>query len=630
MCGIVGVFDPADPPDADVIRAMSECLAHRGPDDDGFHLEGPVGIGHTRLSIIDLETGSQPIYNEDGSVAVVFNGEIYNYRSLRRSLKEEGHRFETDTDTEVLAHLYEEEGPDLVERLDGMYAFAIWDAQETRLVLARDPIGIKPLVTVEADGRFGFASEIPAILAGDIPHGGLDEEGLAAFFAFGYIPAPQTAFENISKLRPGEVLVLTEGGQTRSIRGIPSVAHQAPGFDTAATELRTLVGDAVEARLQSDVPLGAFLSGGIDSSVVVGAMAERAERPVRTFTVGFDEPAYDESSAARAVAAFHDTDHHEFTLTADDVREMVPEVLDRLGEPFADQSLIPTFLVSRATSGEVKVALSGDGGDELFAGYDKYRVEHLSPLYRALPSGLRSRVIEPVVDRLPATRSNRLGRVGYRAQWATSRAGEPSVPDRHFELMRLPDERMGDTYEGIDPVATGREALRRQHAALLSSQSSRDPLTRIRAVDVRYSLPNQMLSKVDLASMYNSLEVRVPLLSKDVVEHALSLPSSYHITLRERKRLLRRAFADLLPDSILSRSKQGFDMPIGAWFRGELAGEFERTVREVETGLLDTRAVLDAFEAHRRGRREHSKFLWSVYVYKRWARRLTQRGILDL
>jgi asparagine synthase (glutamine-hydrolysing) len=629
MCGIAGLFDTNSTPNVKTLERMNECVAHRGPDDNGVYTDGPVGLAHQRLSIIDLETGTQPIFNEDRSVVVIFNGEIYNHRALRDDLASSGHRFTTRTDTEVLVHAYEEHGLAFVERLEGMFAFALWDTQTERLVLARDPVGIKPLVFARSGGRTGFASELPALLASGMDHGGIDVTALECYFALGHVPAPYTAFDNVSKLNPGELVVVSEQGISRDRFHTFSPPRRAPGLGNGATELRKRVRRAVEERLQSDVPLGAFLSGGIDSSVVVGMMADLSDTPIDTFTVGFDESLFDESWAAREVADYHDTNHHEFEMSPGDVRELVPDVLARLGEPFADQSLLPSYVVAQETSRQVKVALSGDGADELFAGYDKYRAEYYSEYYRAFPSNVRSELIEPTINSLPASRGNRIATLIHQGQWVLNRSAPVAVPDRHFEWMRVPDGRAKTSFDSIDPLETSQGELHRQHDRLPAGMTERDALARIQAVDTQYSLPNQMLRKVDSASMYNSLEARAPLLDTDVVEYAMSLPTSYKITPRKRKLVFKHAFEDVLPDAILGRKKQGFDMPIGEWFKHELAAEFRSTVRSVDLGFLDDDAVLDVFREHVSGRRNHEKFLWTVYVFRRWARRMCEQGVLS-
>ncbi|ELZ21461.1 asparagine synthase (glutamine-hydrolyzing) [Natrinema limicola] len=628
MCGIAGLFSTVSPPDPAELKEMNACLSHRGPDDEGTYVDGPVGLAHKRLSIIDLGAGEQPVFNEDRSVSVIFNGEIYNYRELRQSLISAGHTFTTETDTEVLVHLYEERGASFVEHLEGMFAVALWDANSKRLLLARDPAGIKPLLMADDGHRVSFASELPAILASDLDHGGLDQTALAQYFGFGFIPAPQTAFVNISKLRPGELAIVTEDGIDCELFYEPTVTPRTPDIETAAASIRNRVASAVERRLQSDVPLGAFLSGGIDSSIVVGVLSDLLDQQVQTFTVGFEADRFDEAWAARRVADYHSTDHKEFTVTADHVRETIPEVLERIGEPFADPSLIPTYVVARETSSEVKVALSGDGADELFAGYDRYRGEFLSRYYRILPRSLRQHAIEPLVQQFPASRTTTVGEVGRLSQKFV-RGGIERPSDRHFEWMRIADDAAVETIQA-NPVREGREELAEQHELVDDWLPSdrQDDLGAMQAVDVRFTLPNQMLSKVDAASMYNSLEVRVPFLDSDVIEYALGLPTEYKMTARERKRVLKRAFDDMLPPEILSRNKQGFDMPIGEWFKNDLADEFYSTVSTLDSEIIDVSGVMSIYREHVNDSAEHGKFLWTTYVFAKWFHRMRRENVL--
>ncbi|SDM92105.1 asparagine synthase (glutamine-hydrolysing) [Halogranum gelatinilyticum] len=607
---------------------MSSCLTHRGPDDSGVYLDGSVGLAHRRLSIIDLNTGRQPIFNEDESVAVIFNGEIYNYRQLKKSLISDGHRFTTETDTEVIVHLYEENGLSFVEQLQGMFAFALWDSDRERLVLARDQIGIKPLLFSHDGDTTAFASELPALLRTEIDHGGLDESALARYFAFGFIPSPDTAFSNISKLQPGEMAVVSENGLNIESYHTLSVSPISLGMEAASSVLRTQLESAVERRLQSDVSLGAFLSGGIDSSIVVGLLSQLLDQQVKTFTVGFEEDRFNESRAARKVANYHETDHTEFTITAADVRNKIPEVIERLGEPFADQSLIPTYVVARETGQNVKVALSGDGADELFSGYDRYRGEFLSRYYRTLPSSIRQQIIEPAVSCLPASRSSTTGELGRLAQKFV-RGGVEDISARHFEWMRIPNENAAQAV--IPDVASqGKQRLAEEHNMLGTwlPDDRQDDLSAMQAVDVQYTLPNQMLNKVDTASMYNSLEVRVPFLDTSVVEYALGLPINHKMTTRTRKRVLKNAFDDILPKEVLQRNKQGFDMPVGEWFKEELQDDFRTTVSTLETDMLDINEVMDIYQAHVKDEAEHGKFLWTVYVFAIWLRRMRRNNVL--
>jgi asparagine synthase (glutamine-hydrolysing) len=629
MCGIAGVFRGVPRQKQEVLMKMNTCLTHRGPDEDGIYLDDPVGLAHKRLSIVGVDTGQQPIFNEDGSVCVIFNGEIYNYPPLRDEL-ESAHTFTTETDTEVLVHLYEEHGPSFIQRLRGMFAFALWDANAKRLLLARDRLGIKPLLLADDGDTIAFASELPALLESGLDHGGLDTHAISEYFAFGQIPAPRTVFENIRKLQPGELVIIDDSGVASEQFYTPTFERREPTFEKAVGELRSRMDAAVERRLMSDVPLGAFLSGGIDSSIVVGTMADLMDDPVRTFTVGFEQSLFDESWAAREVADYHGTDHTEFTVTPEEVRDAIPTVLDRLGEPFADQSLIPTYIVSQETSRDVKVALSGDGADELFAGYSKYRGEYYSEYYRRLPEKLRSALIAPAVNSLKASRSGRRSELVRKAQ-KFLRGDVAEVADRHFAWNRILEDDTHTAFDRIDPSRVGRKRMREEHAHAeeILPGNRRDDMSRILAVDTRFGLPNQILHKTDLASMYNSLEVRVPFLDTAVVECAMSLPSEYKITRSEQKRVLKEAFEDRLPESILERDKQGFDMPIGEWFKNELATEFRETVTGLDTDLVDTEEVLDVFEDHRTGKGEHGKFLWSVYVFARWHRRMVDAGVLS-
>ncbi|MFC6733722.1 asparagine synthase (glutamine-hydrolyzing) [Haladaptatus sp. DYSN1] len=623
MCGIAGLFTPTGPRES-VLKRMNECLVHRGPDDTGIHIDGPVGLAHRRLSIIDPEAGSQPIFNEDRTISIVFNGEIYNYKALRDSLS--GHDFETNTDTEVLVHLYEEHGPSFVQYLEGMFAFALWDSGAEKLFLARDPMGIKPLVYATDGTWLSFASELSALYESGVTLGGLDEAALKQYLVFGFVPTPKTAFENAWKIPPGTMISVSESGLDHWQFYRPSIVTNDLGFQEAASELRDRIETAVERRLMSDVPLGAFLSGGIDSSIIVGVMADMLSEPVKTFTVGFEESVFDESWAAQEVAEYHNTDHHTYTVTPDDVRSLIPSVLDRLGEPFADPSLLPTYVVARETSQEVTVALSGDGADELFAGYEKYRGEYVSGYYRALPASIRTNVIEPVVHSLPTRRNSKLGEATRKVE-KFLRAGEPDLINRHLGWLRHPD--------GIALETIGNDAIERSRGRLVEAHEEVDSwydateFQRMLAVDTRFVLPNQMLRKVDQATMYNSLEARVPFLDTAVVEFALSLPQSYKITPRTRKRVLRHAFSDVLPQKIEKRGKQGFDMPIGEWFRGPMAQEFRITICDDPTDLLEIADILSVFEEHRNGSHDHEKFLWNVYVYARWAKRMADRGLIE-
>ena len=630
MCGIAGLYSNSSPPDETALNQMNDCLVHRGPDEDGTFVDGPVGLTHRRLSIVGLDTGRQPIFNEDGSIAVIFNGEIYNYESLREDLRRQGHEFSTDTDTEVLVHLYEEQGDAFVKELDGMFAFALWDGTRERLLLARDSMGIKPLyLGVEPNGQIAFASELSTLFPVNFDLGGLNRPAIAEYFAYGYIPAPKSAFRNVSKVRPGEVVVVSDDEVDRSKFYTPKINRIEQDLDSAASNLRTRVEQAIEERLQSDVPLGAFLSGGIDSSIITGILSNARDEPVSTFSVGFHESQFDETWAAREVASYHDTDHHEYKVSPSDVREVIDEVVPTLGEPFADSSILPTYIVSQKTREEMTVALSGDGADELFSGYSKYRGEYYSKYYRVIPRSIRQNVIEPSMNRLPASRGTKAGNAIRQAQKFV-RGGEPDRAERQYQWMALATSQSSPAINYIDVPdhAVDRITDAQAEAVAMLPEGRQDDLAVMQMTDARFALPDGILAKVDRASMLNSLEVRVPFLDTDVFEFAMGLPTSQKITPTGQKVVLKRAFDDILPEKILQRGKQGFEVPIGEWFKDELKSEFTETLSESETDMIDTGFVWDLYREHVNGSRDHAHFLWAVYVFLRWHNRMRDQEIL--
>jgi asparagine synthase (glutamine-hydrolysing) len=626
MCGIAGALSPGGV-DGDALEAMNAALVHRGPDDAGVYSDGDVGLAHRRLAIVDPEGGHQPMFNEDRSVAVVFNGEIYNYQRLRERLS--GHHFESETDTEVLVHAYEEFGRSVLDVLDGMFAFALWDVERERLLLARDRMGIKPLYVADGESAVAFASELAALHEGPVDNGGLDRNGVASYFAFGYVPAPETVFQNISKLRPGERVLVEDGRLDRDLYYRPTVEAVDDDYETATTTLRAKLETAVQSRLQADVPLGAFLSGGIDSSIVVGLLADVMDEPVKTFSVGFGKGRFDERWAASTVAEYHDTDHHEYRVGPGDVRDIIPEVVGSMGQPFADASVLPTTIVSRETSAEVTVAHSGDGADELFAGYNKYRGEYYGGYYRALPKALRRSLLAPAVNRLPASRESTVGERSRQLQKFV-RGDETDTARRQFQWMAITTAGTTQCLPSVDPTTHGTERVRaaQQAASEQLPASRQDDLAVMGTTDTRFALPDGILSKVDRASMLHSLEVRVPFLDTAVVEYAAGLPTSYKITPRKRKRILKAACRDLLPEAILTRGKQGFEVPVGEWFKAELADEFVDTIERLDSETIDTRAVMAVYREHCDGRADHTNFLWSVFVYATWYQRMVETGVL--
>jgi len=616
MCGICGICAlDGGPVDSAPLEAMTDALRHRGPDSGGTLVDGPVALGIRRLSIIDLEGGDQPIGNEDGSVQVVYNGELYNYPELRDRLERVGHRFATRSDTEVLVHLYEERGPAFAAELRGMFGLALWDARARRLVLARDRFGIKPLHYRVAAGELRFASELKAL-----PRGEIDLEAVEAFLAFNSIPAPLTIWRDTRKLPAGHLLVW-EGGDPRvepfaDVRPVDADAVRTAGEAELAEELRARLRDSVRAHLLADVPVGVLLSGGIDSGALAALAAQESPGRVQTFSIGFEERSFDELADARLVARRYDTDHHELVVRPD-AATLLPELAEAFDEPFADSSALPTYLVSELAARDVKVALSGEGGDELFGGYYTYAADLLAE--RA--GGLASRA-RPLVERLPS--SSAKASFDYRAKRFVRGAGLPPLERHHAWKEIFSGDARAELLEpgarsGADPV----DLLR----ARFSTTRRAELLARLQDVDRAVYLVDDLLVKTDRASMAHSLEARVPYLDPVVAELALALPTRMKVRGLAKKRLLRRAVAPLLPRSIAHGRKRGFSIPAAAWLRGDLE-PFAREVLAPETvrrqGFFRPEAVSRLLDDHVAGREDLSRQLWGLLSFtlwhERWAR----------
>ncbi len=616
MCGICGLVEIAGgAPDRDLLERMNQTLFHRGPDSGGVHLEGRAGIAARRLSIIDLVTGDQPIANEDESVWVVQNGEIYNYRELREELAAAGHRFRTNGDTEVHVHAYEQFGPLFAERLRGMFAIAIWDTREQRLVLARDRFGIKPLYYRVAGGTLSFASELKALLQQPGFSREIDLDALEAFLDHAMVPAPLTIFAGTRKLPAGHVLTWTErqGVQVeRYARPAPPPERElrTESEDELAEELRACLRDSVRAHLIADVPVGVMLSGGVDSSALTAFAAQESSERVRTFSIGFEEQSFNELDKARAVAERYDTDHHELVLRPNAI-ELLPGIVEAFDEPFADNSALPTYLVSQLAASEVKVALSGEGGDELFGGYYTYVADYLAPRFGRVASAMR-----PALQLVPAsTRSSsweeRLKRFAH--------GGHLPPLERHHAWREVFSaearaELLADGRRGtIDPVDLFRARYEETNGA--------EELGRLMDVDVGTYLVDDLLVKMDRASMAHSLEARVPFCDPVVAELAFSLPARHKVRRFDKKRLLRKALQPLLPEDILGARKQGFSLPTAAWLRGDLQ-TFARDTLSAATlrrqGFFRPEAVEPMLEAHISGKRNASRQLWALLVFTLW------------
>jgi asparagine synthase (glutamine-hydrolysing) len=611
MCGICGIASRDGAPDVERLAAMSAALVHRGPDSGGEHVDGPVALAARRLSIIDLAGGDQPIENEDGSCVVVQNGEIYNYPELRHELEREGHRFRTNCDTEVHLHLYEQHGPEYARRLRGMFAVALWDSQRRRLVLARDRYGIKPLYYRGSGGLLEFASELRAL-----PRGEIDLDALEAFLAFNSIPAPYSIFRDTRKLPPGHVLVWEERGGLSVERyarpgPVPVAELRADDEAELVEELRARLRDSVRAHLLSDVPVGVLLSGGVDSALLAALAAQETAEAVHTFTIGFEEKSFDERVEARRVAQRYSTSHHELLVHPDPL-VLVPALADVFDEPFADSSALPTYLVSQLAAEHVKVALSGEGGDELFGGYYTYAADLLADRVAPL-----ARLARPLVERLPS--SSARASFDYKAKRFVRAAHLPPLERHHgWKEIFAPEMRAELTGRSasFDPV----DVYRTRYA----ETDGADPLARLQDVDFGIYLVDDLLVKTDRASMAHSLEARVPFLDPVVTNFAFMLPAKHKVRGLSKKVLLRKAAEPLLPREIVHGRKRGFSIPAAAWLRGEL-GPFARATLSPETlrrqGFFRPEPVGRLLDEHVAGAQDWSRQLWGLLAFTLWHER---------
>ncbi|MGZ4391613.1 MAG: asparagine synthase (glutamine-hydrolyzing) [Gaiellaceae bacterium] len=613
MCGICGIASTNGSGITDRVAAMSATLVHRGPDSSGEFSDQGVALAARRLSIIDLETGDQPVANENGTVHVIQNGEIYNYRELRRELERAGHSFRTQGDTEVLLHLYEEHGDRFAERLRGMFAAAIWDASHRRLVLARDRFGIKPLYYRHADNELAFASELRAL-----PRGEIDLDALEAFLAFNSIPAPLTIFREVRKLPPGHLLIWEDGRHELRRFARPAPLEELRGDEEAelVEELRSRLRDSVRAHLVSDVPVGVLLSGGVDSAFLAALAAEESAEPLRTFSIGFEERSFDELAGARLVAERYGTQHQELVLRPD-AALLLPALADAFDEPFADSSALPTYLVSQLAANDVKVALSGEGGDELFGGYYTYAADLLAERVGGL-----ARLARPLVERLPTSSSK--ASFDYKAKRFVRAAHLPSLERHHgWKEIFSPELRAELTgrSSAFDPVDILRDRYRETEGA--------DELARLQDVDLGVYLVDDLLVKTDRASMAHSLEARVPYLDTVVTNLALALPTRHKIRGLSKKVLLRKAAAPLLPREIVHGKKRGFSIPAAAWLRGELE-PFARETLSRETlhrqGYFHADVVARLLDDHVAGREDRSRQLWGLLAFTLWHERHVERA----
>lgn len=626
MCGICGWYHytSGQPVDAELLAAARERLAHRGPDDAGLFVAGPLGLAHRRLSIIDLESGHQPMSTADGRLTIVYNGEIYNHRELRGEMEARGHVYRTRSDTETLLYLYLERGLEMFAPLDGMWAFALWDARERTLLLARDRLGEKPLYYSLAAGTLAFASELKALLA--LPWIGreIDVRALAEYCATLYVGAPLSILKEARQLEPGGYLLL-RAGEARLGRYWSAFDHLEENRDDRETQearIRELLSTSVRNRLESDVPVGAFLSGGLDSTLVVSLMRELVGGPISTFSIGFRGPGlFDELPAAEETARRLGTHHHTFTVGPEELLSALPEMIAQLDEPFADSSALPVFYVSKLARQHVKVVLSGDGGDEVFAGYNKYLGEHYYRRLEAIPAPIRSGLLVPLLSLLPESRSSPLLEK-FRQVKKLLRAHGRDALGRYLAWLEQFDAamraelftaRVQGELGDFDPTGPLAEAWR--------AGARRDPLTGALTADLVRGLPGDMLTKVDRMAMRHGLEVRVPFLAPRLVEYALGLPADRKLSGTTTKAILRSAFREHLPEAVLRRPKHGFDIPMGHWLKHQLrpwAEEVFSRGRVAARGWFNPDFVERIWQEHLADRREHNLTLWILLVFELW------------
>ena len=622
MCGIAGyaTFDPRGRADASAIRGMLTCLAHRGPDDEGDFTDQNVVLGHRRLSIIDVEGGHQPLFGARESTVVICNGEVYNYRQLAKELRGKGHQFRTASDTEVAAHAYDEWGLDFLDKLDGMFALVLWDGAARRLILARDRMGEKPLYYTSAGDLFLFASELTSLLQHPDVNADLDYEAISEYLALEYVAAPRTILRDARKLEPGCALIL-ENGSLKHIRywSIDARTKLKVDYRDAVMMLQERLDAAVSSRLVSDVPLGIFLSGGVDSSTVAAIAAQHGA--LDTFSIGFTEKSFDESSHARKVARHIGSRHHERIFTGDEMPALVPKLAEMLDEPLGDASILPTALLSEFARERVTVALGGDGGDELFAGYPMHQAHKLAKVARITPAPMRS-LAGMFARAMPVSHENFT--LPFKLLTFLKGAGE-QAPLNHALWMSSfapSEQKQLLSKEAWAMSGEGREAYRAIAEAWAASEGA-PPLARATRLDATTYLPNDILMKVDRASMRVALEVRAPMLARDVVEFAFSLPDSFRMRGRSGKRLLKDSVRVLLPNEIVDRPKKGFGIPVATWLNGPLRPLVEDVLSADslnQSGIFNAAAVQEMLKAHQSMRADLRKPLWTLLVFELWRR----------
>ncbi|HVF46784.1 MAG TPA: asparagine synthase (glutamine-hydrolyzing) [Pyrinomonadaceae bacterium] len=624
MCGITGWVN-LDRTDRRhhaevVLQSMCDRIEHRGPDSEGLWLDDTVALGMRRLSIIDLKTGDQPVFSEDRSVIVMMNGELYNYREVRADLEKRGHKFVTKTDTEIVPHLYQIYGEDFVDHLNGMFAISLWDSRNKKLILARDRFGEKPLYYGITDGKLLYASEPKALLAHPAVKGELDLDALRQYLSFDYVPAPRSIYQGISKLPAAHVLTV-QNGEVKKRRYWNVSWHKngsKPSLEKAASDLHDLLSDAVRMRLVSDVPLGILLSGGIDSSAIAAFAVQHATEKVKTFSIGFEEDSFDESKYARQVAHHLGTEHYEAKLSVDAAADLIGDIGQWLDEPLSDGSLIPTYMLARFVRRHVTVALGGDGGDELFAGYPMYYGHKVANWYSAVPGVIRSSLIEPVVNRLPVSTDNLS--FEYRAKRFVRSSSYDTIERHHswFGSFTVAEQDMLLT---SDVTERSDRDIYAEPRDMLAFCDARSEIEQMQFLDINFYMAEDILTKVDRAAMAVSLETRAPFLDPRIGQFAASLPLDYKLRGRTGKYILKKSVECLLPRSILTRPKKGFGIPIAAWLKGRLnplMRDLLHPVRLSDQRLFNADFIQRLISEHEQGIASHHKQLWTLLVFQLW------------
>ncbi len=614
MCGITGIYShgPRQDQTEQLIKLMNDTQAHRGPDGDGYYCDNQVALGHRRLSIIDIDGGAQPIYNEEKSIVIVFNGEIYNYKEIRAELIKKGHKFYTSTDTEAIVHLYEEMGVGCLELLNGMFSFAIWDIKKRKMFIARDRAGEKPLYYTKSGTNIFFASELKAIVKATPKDLDVDTSSLDDYLSYGYIPCPKTIYKNINKLPPGHYMEISEGRINISQYWAPDITcgNNVSSLEESIEHLNYLLNESVRIRLRSDVPVGAFLSGGIDSSLIVSLAATQSSNRIQTFSVGFSEKDFDELQYARVIAEKYNTDHHEIVLGNIDI-DILPDVVNQFDEPFADPSALPTYYVTREAAKHLKVCLSGDAGDELFCGYGRYRAALRTRHYKYIPLSIRKNIFEKLAGRLDDSISGK----GALMRLASNESVRWQRTVGIFDSADRENLWLSDHKSTIDDSSWLFDEI--------FKRKDLDIVSKAMLADQRNYLTDDVLVKVDRNSMWNSLEVRVPLLDHRIIEYANSMPLAHKYHDGIQKYPIKEILKRFAPKEIIERRKTGFGMPIKHWLKSKYYDYTKELLLSNDSMLLnyfDKNAINELIQQNKIGKRDLSRKIWSLMCFELWCR----------